>query len=95
MQSLLLSRTTVIWALLVGATLLSWEFGHGIGFSDLRHAGIAIIVVAMIKVRMVILDFMEVRHAPVFMRIGGEAYCAVICAVLVTLFYLPTASVLP
>lgn len=86
MHSLLVSRTTLIWGLLVGATVLSWEFGHGIGFSEARHAGIAILIVAMVKVRLVILDFMEVRHAPIYMRIAGEAYCAVICAVLVTLF---------
>jgi hypothetical protein len=92
MKSLFVSRATLIWGLLVGATLLSWEFGHGIGFSDLTHAGIAIIVVAIVKVRMVILDFMEVRHAPVYMRIAGEAYCAVICGVLITLFYLPTLN---
>ena len=89
MQSLLISRATAIWALLVGATLLSWEFGHGVGFSDIRHAGIAILIVAIVKVRFVILDFMEVRHAPVWMRMAGEAYCLVICAVLVTLFLQP------
>lgn len=86
MRSVLLSRTTVIWFLLVAATALSWEMGHGVGFNDLRHAGAAILVVAFVKVRFVILEFMEVRHAPLTLRLMGEAWSVAVCAVLVALF---------
>lgn len=91
MRSLLLSRTTLIWFVLVAATALSWEMGHGIGFSDTRHAGVAIIVVAFIKVRLVILEFMEIRQAPGFMRLVAEAWGLVVCAALVTLFLMASA----
>ena len=93
MRSLLLGRTTLIWFLLVAATALSWEMGHGVGFSDIRHAGVAIIVIAFVKVRFVILEFMEVRHAPVLLRVLTETWSVVVCAILVTLFLVAPVTV--
>jgi Prokaryotic Cytochrome C oxidase subunit IV len=87
MSTLLRTRITLVWFFLIAATALSWEMGHGIGFNDLRYASIAIIVVAFIKVRLVILDFMEIRHAPVVMRIVGELWVALICTTLVLLYW--------
>jgi hypothetical protein len=81
-----LTRITAVWLGLVGATVLSWELGHGIGFEDPRHAGAAILVVALIKVRYVILDFMEIRHAPRAMRWVGEVWGVAVCAALVGLY---------
>ena len=60
MAYLLRSRITLVWFLLVAATALSWELGHGAGFDDVHYASVAIIIVAFIKVRFVILDFMEI-----------------------------------
>lgn len=87
MRDLIRSRATVIWALLVGATLLSWELGHGLGAQDTRVAGSLILVVAMVKVRFVMLDFMEIRHAPPWMRIGAEVWTVGLAALLVALFF--------
>ncbi len=86
MTTLLRTRTTLIWFILVAATFLSWEMGHGIGLHDIHQASAAIIVVAFVKVRFVILDFMEIRHAPIWMRIVGETWCVVVCSVLVVLY---------
>jgi hypothetical protein len=86
MTELLRSRTTLIWFLLVAATIFSWEMGHGVGLHDARYAGAAIIVVAFVKVRFVILDFMEIRHAPLPMRIVGEAWVLIVCTILIALF---------
>jgi hypothetical protein len=86
MLYLLRSRITLIWFLLVTATALSWEMGHGVGFHDARYAGVAIIVIAFIKVRFVLLDFMELRHAPLFMRLIAETWVVVIGTTLITLF---------
>jgi hypothetical protein len=86
MRNLLRSRITFVWALLVGATLLSWELGHGLGVPDARMAGSLILLVTMVKVRFVMLDFMEVRHAPPWMRIGAEAWMVALAALLVALF---------
>ncbi len=86
MKDFLLSRTTLVWGLLVGATLLSWELGHGGGFESVRLAGAAIFVITFIKVRFVILDFMELRDAPRWMRMVGEGWIVLICSVLIALF---------
>lgn len=69
----------------MAATLISWSFGHGETFSP-RTAGIAVIVIAFIKIRYVILDFMDLRSAPLGMRLAGEAWCIVVCSTLVLLY---------
>lgn len=87
MTSLLRSRVTLVWLVLVVATVLSWEMGHGVGLDDLRHIRIAVIGIAFIKVRFVILDFMEIRHAPRFMRVVGESWALLVCLVLIALYW--------
>lgn len=86
MIHLLRNRTTLVWFILVAATAASWEFGHGVGFDDIRYASVAIIVIAFIKTRLVILDFMEIRHAPLAMRIVGEVWGVIICTALIVLY---------
>jgi hypothetical protein len=76
---------TLIWSLLVAATLISWGFGHGRGINP-QAAGIAVIVIAFVKIRYVILDFMELRTAPLGMRIAAEAWSILVCAALVLLY---------
>lgn len=85
--SLFTNRITLVWVLLIAATALSWEMGHGVGFDDFRHASIAIIIVSLIKVRFVMLDFMEIRNSPTFMRIVAEAWVAVISIAMVALYW--------
>jgi hypothetical protein len=85
-RALLRSRQTAVWALLVAATLLSFELGHGIGFRSAEAAGVAILLVTFIKVRFVMRDFMELRHAPRWMRALSDAWCLLICALLIGLF---------
>lgn len=86
MQALLRNRVSLVWLILVAATALSWEMGHGWGLNDMRQASIAIIFVATAKVRFVLMDFMEIRHAPWVMRIAGELWCAAIGTTLVVLY---------
>jgi hypothetical protein len=69
----------------MAATLISWGFGHGWKI-DARTAGIAVIVIAFVKIRYVILDFMELRTAAIGLRVAGEAWCIVVCAILVLLY---------
>ncbi|MCB5945558.1 cytochrome C oxidase subunit IV family protein [Acidocella sp. KAb 2-4] len=83
-------RITVIWLFLVSATLLSFGMGHGLGIRDHRYASAAILIVAFIKVRFVILDFMELRHAPSVLRIVAELWVVLAATALVTLFWLGT-----
>ena len=69
----------------MAATLISWGFGHGRGINP-QAAGIAVIVIAFVKIRYVILDFMELRTAPLGMRIAAEVWCILVCATLVLLY---------
>lgn len=86
MKALLLSRVTLVWMLLIAATALSWELGHGLGFRDARSAGVAILVISFAKVRFVIREFMEIRDAPLWMRVVGDTWLLLITVVLVGLF---------
>ncbi|MBT8340354.1 MAG: cytochrome C oxidase subunit IV family protein [Desulfatitalea sp.] len=87
MKALILSRVTLIWLILAGATLLSWEMGHGAGFDDIRYASTSIIAIVFIKIRFVILEFMELRHAPVPVRVAAEAWVVVVGTVLIVLYW--------
>lgn len=78
-------RLTLVWLLLLGATALSWAFGHGAMFVTPLNAGTAIVLIAFFKIRVVILEFMEIRHAPALMRIACEAWVLGICAGVVVL----------
>lgn len=80
-------RVTAVWALLVGATLLSFWLGTDHGLSSAEARTLVILVVAFVKVRFVGLYFMELRTAPVALRALFEGWCLAACLVLVG-FYL-------
>jgi len=69
----------VVWLVLVTATLVSWS---------LRAIGLAVLAVAFVKVRLVGLYFMELRTAPVPLRLAFEAWVVVVGAVLAGLYLL-------
>jgi Prokaryotic Cytochrome C oxidase subunit IV len=81
--SLLRTRTSVVWLVLVSATFVSWQLGagHEIGVnSDTSAINIVILLVAFFKVRFVGLYFMELRDAPRLLRALFEGYCLMVCA---------------
>jgi hypothetical protein len=82
--SLFRARSTVVWIVLVVATIVSWAVGseHGTG------SAIAVVVlgVAVFKVRYVGLDFMELRQAPLLLRGMFEVYCVVLWCVLAGMY---------
>ena len=73
------NRAGFSWLILVAATVVSWAVGaeHGTG----AMVAIVVLAIAAIKVRLVGLDFMELRHAPIPLRVLFEAYCFAIWAV--------------
>jgi hypothetical protein len=95
MSALILNRLSLVYLLLVGATALSWSVGHGMGVADLRMANAAIVVVAFVKVRYVVREFMETRHAPPVLRILAEAWPIGVCLALVALYWIGAAANTP
>jgi hypothetical protein len=87
---LLRTRTTIVWLILILATLLTWSLGgahHTPGLGGGHSlAGFSILLIAFIKIRFIGMYFMELRHAPIVLRGAFEAYCAVTCGVLIVLF---------
>jgi len=81
----MMSRITVVWVLLVLATLASFTLGHGVAI-EFRSATVAIIVIALIKVRYVMLEFMELRCAPPMLRALSEGWIVLVGSILVSLF---------
>ena len=77
-------RAGASWLVLIVATLISYALGadHGTG------SVIVVLAIAAIKVRLVGLDFMELRSAPVPLRVAFEGYCLGLWALLSGLYLL-------
>lgn len=88
LTSLLRTKVTAIWGLLIAATLLSFWLGFDHEPSSDRPRSIPILVLAFVKVRFVGLYFMELRAAPTMLRALFEGYCFVLCATLLGLYLL-------
>jgi hypothetical protein len=77
---------SVVWLGLIGLTLLSWWLGTDHGIHDARFASVVVLLVAFAKVRLVGLDFMELRHAPLPLRLLLEGWCAIVCTAVVAMY---------
>ena len=68
------------WLVLIAATLLSYALGaeHGVGSTVV----VVVFGIAAIKVRLIGLDFMELRGAPIPLRVAFEGYCLALWGVL-------------
>lgn len=78
-------RQTTVWMVLVAATVLTAVVGleqHG----GSTAVGLLLLAVAFIKIRLVALHFMEVRDAPLPLRVLVEAYVGVTFAALVVIY---------
>lgn len=80
MGALLRTKATVVWLILCALTVSSWALGtqHAYGVDNGVWASLVIIVVAVFKVRLVGLYFMELRDAPWALRNLFEMYCAIL-----------------
>ena len=68
------------------ATVVSWWLGTSHGVDDPTIASVAVLVIAVVKVRCVGLWFMDLRNAPTALRAAFEAYCLALLAALVGLY---------
>lgn len=89
MKTLVRTNASVAWLVLVALTVISWMLGTQHGFGGANHvpASLVIVVVAVFKIRLVGLYFMELRDAPWSLRGIFEAYCVVLF-LLLSMMYL-------
>jgi hypothetical protein len=71
---------TVVWAVLMLATLVSWYLGDGHGATKL--AAVLVIATGFAKVALIGEHFMELRLAPPQLRYAFLGWCAIVPSVL-------------
>lgn len=87
MSGFLRHTASKVWLLLMAATIVTTWVLTKDAFPT-RFATISIVVIAAIKVRFVLLHFMELRHAPLPLRLVFEAWTLAVTGALVSLYLL-------
>lgn len=75
---------TIVWAVLMVATLISWWLGDGHGAT--KVAGILVIVTGFVKVSLIGDHFMELRSAPPQLRCAFFGWCLLVPAILIGIY---------
>lgn len=75
---------TIVWAVLMLATLVSWYLGDGHGATE--FAAVSVILTGFLKVWLIGEHFMELRTAPPAMRWAYLAWCVLTPAVLIGMY---------
>jgi caa(3)-type oxidase subunit IV len=88
MRSVVRTNASLIWFLLCALTIVSWALGtnHGFGEGHHQQASLVILAVAIFKVRLVGLYFMELKMAPTVLRGLFEGYCLGLFGLLTAMF---------
>lgn len=88
MRQLLQTRATLAWLVLSCLTVFSWLLGtdHGFGTNFRRQISVAVLAVAIFKIRLIGLDFMELRASPRVLRMIFEGYCVALFVLLTSMF---------
>ncbi|WP_051098357.1 cytochrome C oxidase subunit IV family protein [Sporichthya polymorpha] len=73
-------RTSIgtTWLALIAATLIAWWVGTDHGLSDPTAAASLVLGVAVVKIYLIGMEFMELRHADPRLRTAFAAYCALV-----------------
>ena len=91
-MSIVRERVTVVYVLLMGATCVStWVLSKD-AFSP-TIAVVGIFLIAAVKVRFVMLDFMELRYAPMPLRLAFEGWIVLVTCLILG-FWFATPAVL-
>jgi hypothetical protein len=81
-------RLALAFALLTGVTLLSWWLGAGGQQAWAPDAGLtfAVLLMAAIKLRVIVWEFMELRHAPAGLRRAADLGLGTLVGVLLLVY---------
>lgn len=80
---------TIVWALLTVVTVVSWLTARDGGAAHVVNATVTVVVllIAAVKSALVIWYFMEVRHAPVWLRATTSAWVVVLFSLLLGFYF--------
>ncbi len=78
-------RTLTVWVLLVFFTCMTWAIGGHHAFTPTVVTA-AVLAIALIKVRFIGSDFMELRSAPVGLGLSFDLYLVVVYLGLMTMY---------
>jgi hypothetical protein len=88
-------RLLIVWAILASMTLVYVWLDHSVDQSGTLKAStvvtVSVIVIALIKVRIIFREFMEVRHAPVLLRRLTDGWVVLIGVCLLTSYFVGSA----
>jgi caa(3)-type oxidase subunit IV len=85
-MSVLRERVTWVWVALVVLTVVTtWGLSKDVVIPPV--AVVAIFLIAAVKVRYVVLDFMELRDAPIPVRVFFEAWPFVVAAIILGFWF--------
>lgn len=77
-----MTSSIIVWTALVVFTLASFALGGEHLIEDYTVAAAVVVGIAALKIRLVGIHFMELRHAPLALRAFFEVYCALLFIVI-------------
>jgi hypothetical protein len=83
------NRLTVVWLVLAGLTVVSWALApaHSTGAVGASvPISIVVLTMAVIKSRLIIREFMEVRTAPTWLRASTDAWLVVMFGAVLAIY---------
>jgi len=88
-------RLLIVWLILTSMTLAYVWMDHTVDQNGTLRAStvvtVSAIVIALIKVRIIFREFMEVRHAPVLLRRLTDAWVVLIAVCLLGSYFVGSA----
>jgi hypothetical protein len=88
-------RLLIVWAVLAAMTLVYVWMDHTVDESGTLRASTVVtvtaILIALVKVRIIFREFMEVRHAPAWLRRLTDAWVLLLGAALLGSYFIGTA----
>jgi apolipoprotein N-acyltransferase len=84
-------RLLLVWLALVAVTLVSWWIGSSHGDGEFRSNALityGVLLIAAIKIRVIVREFMEVRHAPHSLRRLTDGWTVFVIAALLAIYSL-------
>lgn len=84
-MELLRRPATLVWIVLMVATIVT-TWGLSKDAFAAKFATVSIMLIAAFKVRLVLLHFMELRHAPIPLRLVFEAWVLVATAAILGIY---------